>query len=71
MNDIPPDLLKKYPYLAQVEEALQQYRDGGPVIAQCGECGHTLTVTLIDETAELWVTCPNGHIHFRAKHEKS
>ncbi len=57
LEGIPAAILSKHPELAQVTEALNAYYQGRAVTARCGECGEPLTVTEVEETGEIWVTC--------------
>jgi hypothetical protein len=69
-SDLPPEpLLAKYPELAEVGAALDDFRAGRRITARCSVCGAGLTVTEVPATGELWVTCPNGHVRFRARRE--
>ncbi len=53
-------LLKKYPKLAPVIEALTAYSQGNPISARCITCNQLLTVSEVEATGGLWVTCPTG-----------
>jgi hypothetical protein len=65
--EIPPAILSKHPELASVSEALNQYRQGRPVTASCPKCRQPLSVVEVEETGELWVSCPNGCTSLRAQ----
>jgi hypothetical protein len=72
MDDvIPPGILKRHPELVAVGEAIEQNRRGEPITALCNKCGSTLEVTEVAEVGALVVTCPLGHISFRAGRSKS
>ena len=72
MNDeIPPGLLKRHPELIAVGEAIEQHRRGEVITARCHKCGSTLEVTEVAAVGALVVTCPEGHISFRASRDKA
>lgn len=68
-SDIPEAILAKHPELARVEEALNSYREGTPIAARCAICDQPLTLTEIDATGELWITCATGCTSFRARRQ--
>lgn len=70
-DEIPPGILKRHPELVAVGEAIEQNRRGEPITALCNKCGSTLEVTEVPATGALVVTCPQGHISFRASRSKA
>jgi hypothetical protein len=63
-SEEPPEPIKKilerYPQLAHVIKAIQEYERGQEVTARCPTCHELLTITNIEVIGTLWVTCPNG-----------
>lgn len=71
MDDLPPVLLERHPELVAVGEALEQFGSGASVTARCLECGVTLEVVEVAEVGVLVVSCPAGHVSFRARRSKA
>lgn len=72
MDDaVPPGILARHPELVAVGEAIEQHRRGEAILARCNVCGRTLNVTEVAEVGALVVTCPDGHVSFRASRDKS
>jgi hypothetical protein len=69
--DIPDTMLRRHPELAPVGEALQQFRQGVTTTAQCITCSDVLEVVEVKETGALLVSCPRGHVSFRARRDPS
>jgi hypothetical protein len=70
-DEIPPGILKRHPELVAVGEAIEQNRRGESITARCNKCGSTLEVTEVPEVGALVVTCPQGHVSFRASRSKA
>ncbi|MCP2727949.1 hypothetical protein NJ959_05580 [Symplocastrum sp. BBK-W-15] len=60
-------ILKKYPEIVSIGDALDTYRQGLPITARCLSSSQPLKVTEVVATGTLSVTCGNGCTNFRAK----
>lgn len=67
MSEIPPGILQRHPELVAVGDALEQHRQGQPITSRCLTCGELLVVTEVEAVGTLVVTCPRGHVNFRAR----
>ena len=65
-SEIPQAILKKHPELLKVSEALEAYRKGQLVQANCAICESSLSVEKVKATGVLWVGCVSGCTNFRA-----
>lgn len=63
---IPPALLKRHPEFPAILDAVEQHRQGRPVTSTCVKCRNPLIVTEVPQAGALHVTCPCGHIKYRA-----
>jgi hypothetical protein len=70
MEPVPKIILEKYPHMAEVGLALEQYRDGVPITARCGKCGGLYTIEHVSATGATIVTCPGGCTQFRTVMKK-
>ncbi len=68
---IPPGLLRRHPELVAILDAVEQHRRGAPVTAVCDKCHGSLVVTEVAAVGSLHVTCPCGHIKYRANRSPS
>ncbi|HAG81079.1 MAG TPA: hypothetical protein DCL61_07870 [Cyanobacteria bacterium UBA12227] len=66
-EELPKAILKKYPEIASIGDALDSYCEELPIAVYCPSCGQLLKVTEIATTDTLWVNCNNGCTNFRAK----
>jgi DNA-directed RNA polymerase subunit RPC12/RpoP len=67
-HDISEPMLDRHPELIAVHEALAQRRGGEAITARCSTCGAALAVQEIVATKTTVVSCPCGHISYRARH---
>ncbi len=70
-DEIPPNLLKRHPELVAIGQAVEQHRRGEPVTATCIVCEQPLVVTEVAAVGALVVTCPSGHVNYRASRDRS
>ncbi len=60
-------LLARHPELVQVNEVLTAYDEGSQASFHCSICGQPLTITHMEATNGLWVTCSEGCTTFRVQ----
>ena len=68
---VPTRLLAKYPELAAITQALEEYRNGLEITAKCYICQGVLRVEEIDEIGTTWVTCDEGCTSYRENYQKA
>jgi hypothetical protein len=68
-EDFQNRLHKRFPYLAQAEQALDEYGKRQPITARCPICEGLMTVTDLPEVGTIWVTCPEGCTKFHLNYK--
>jgi hypothetical protein len=68
-DEIPQSILKKYPELTQILEAIKNYHAGQPITTRCKTCNRLLEVTEVPAANSLWVTCGNGCTNYREQYK--
>lgn len=68
---VPTRFLNKYPELAAITQALEEYRNGSEITAKCSVCQSVLRVEEIDEIRTTWVVCDEGCTSYRENYQKA
>ena len=68
---VPTRSLNKYPELAAITQALEEYRNDSEVTAKCNVCQSVLRVEEIDEIGTTWVVCDKGCTSYRENYQKA
>ncbi|MBB1487132.1 hypothetical protein [Oceanospirillum sediminis] len=70
-HSIPKALLARYPQLAQIGAAIEQYQSGKALSVSCPQCHSVLKVTENRQAGSLTVSCSCGHCQHRISWQPS
>ncbi len=68
---VPTRSLNKYPELAAITQALEEYRNDSEITAKCSVCQSVLRVEEIDEIGTTWVVCDEDCTSYRENYQKA